>query len=116
MGLGLEKRFVQKKDSLEYYLVQVLIPQLTWFLCSLQEICWDHFLQRVDDFELLQMRDEFRTWLMRLEIMRQYRDRLPSDYPRWDLNIQEIFYSLSVPDQELVFVCWLAALSSCFRN
>jgi hypothetical protein len=45
---------------------------------------------------------------MRLGNARHYRDRLPDDYPRWEINFQELFYALSMADQALVLVVWLA--------
>lgn len=107
-GLGLEKRFVSKKDSLEEYLVQFLIPQLYWFFRWPQEVHWEELLEHVDDFEVLQARDDLCTWLMRLGNSRHYRDRLPDDYPRWEMDLQEIFRTLSTADQALVLVAWLA--------
>jgi hypothetical protein len=107
-GLGLEKRFVSKKDSLDYYLVQFLIPQLHWFFHWLQEVRWEELLEHVADFEVLQARDDLRTWLMRLGNGRHYRDRLPDDYPRWEIDLQEIFRALSTADQALVLIVWLA--------
>jgi hypothetical protein len=107
-GLGLEKYFVQKKISLEYYLMQIFLPQLRWLFAQLQEVRWEHLLQHISDFELLQTRDNLSTWLLRWEIAGQYRDQLPADYPRWDVNVQEIFRSLPTNEQMLVFVIWLA--------
>jgi len=111
LGLGLEKRFVQKKDNLEYYLIQVLMPQLHWLFGRLQEIRWERLQEDTTDFDLLQTRDEFCTWLMRWGGARQYQDRLSDDYPRWQINVQEIFNSLSMADQTLVLVGWLALRS-----
>jgi hypothetical protein len=111
LGLGLEKRFVQKKDPLEYYLVQVLMPQLHWLFRRLQEVGWEPLLESVTDFDLLQTRDEQCTWLMRFSNARYYRDRLPDDYPRFDLNVPDIFRSLPTTDQALVFVSWVALRS-----
>lgn len=117
-GLGLEKRFVSKKASFEEYLVQFLIPQLRWFLRWPQEVHWEELLEHVDDFEVLQARDDLCTWLMRLGNSRHYQDRLPDDYPRWEMNLQEIFRTLSTTDQALVLVAWLAlrTLSSSWLN
>jgi len=39
------------------------------------------------------------------------RDQLPNDYPRWDLNVQDLFRSLSTTDQALVLAGWLALRS-----
>ena len=111
LGLGLEKRFVQKKDPLEYYLVQVLMPHLRWFFGRLQEVDWEQLLENATDFDLLQTRDDLCSWLIRWGSARQYQDRLPNDYPRWHINIQEIFCSLSTADQALVLVGWLALRS-----
>jgi len=111
LGVGLEKRFVQKKDPLEYYLVQVLMPQLHWLFGQLQEVRWEQLVENATDFDLLQTRDELCTWLMRWGSAKQYQDRLPDDYPRWHINIQEIFRSLSTADQALVLVGWLALRS-----
>jgi hypothetical protein len=111
LGLGLEKRFVQKKDLLEYYLVQVLMPQLHWLFRQLQEVGWEQLLESVTDFDLLQTRDELCTWLMRFSNARYYRDRLPDDYPSFDLNVPDIFRSLSTTDQALVLVSWVALRS-----
>jgi hypothetical protein len=108
LGLGMEKRFVQKKDALEYYLDRALIPQLRWLFARLQEVRWEHLLENATDFDLLQTRDELCTWLMRLSNAHYYRDRLPNDYPRWALNAQDIFRSLPTTDQALVLVSWLA--------
>jgi hypothetical protein len=107
-GLGLDKRFVSKKESLEEYLVQFLLPHLHWFFRWLQEVCWEELLEHVDDFEVLQARDDLCTWLMRLGNARHYRGRLPDDYPRWEIDLQEIFRALSTTDQALVLVVWLA--------
>jgi len=107
-GLGLEKRFVSRKASLEEYLVHFLIPQLRWFLHWPQEIRWEALLEQVDDFEILQARDDLSTWLMRLGNARHHQDRLPDDYPRWELNVQELFQALSTTDQATVLVIWLA--------
>lgn len=111
LGLGMEKRFVQKKDPLEYYLGRVLMPQLHWLICRLQEVNWEHLLENATDFDLLQTRDELCTWLMRLRNARPYRDRLPNDYPRFDLNVPDIFHSLPTTDQALVLVSWVALRS-----
>lgn len=108
LGLGMEKRFVQKKDALEYYLVRVLMPQLHWLLHQLQEIEWEHLLGNTTDFDLLQTRDELCTCLMHLRNGWQFRDRLPNDYPRWSLNAAALFRSLAPTDQALVLVGWLA--------
>jgi hypothetical protein len=110
-GLGLEKRFVQKKDALEYYLVQILMPQLRWLFHRLQKVDWEHLLENAANFDLLQTRDELCNWLMRVEHARQFRDRLPNDYPRWDLSAQHLFRSLATTDQALVLVGWLALRS-----
>jgi hypothetical protein len=107
-GLGLEKRFVDKQDALEQYLVQFLIPRLHWFLRYLQAVHWEELLKQVDDFAVLQARDDLRNWLMRLGNASQYQDRLPDDYPRWEIDLQEIFRALSTTDQALVLVAWLA--------
>jgi hypothetical protein len=111
LGFGLEKRFVQKKDALEYYLVQALIPNLRWVFSRLQEVSWEHLLDDRTDFDLLQARDELCTWLMRWQNARQYRNRLPADYPRWRIDVQQNFSSLAVADQALVVVGWLALRS-----
>ena len=107
-GLGLEKHFVNKQDALEPYLVQFLIPRLHWFLHYLQAVRWEELLKQVDDFAILQARDDLQTWLMRLGNARHYRDRLPNDYPRWEVDFQEIFRALPMTDQALVLVVWLA--------
>ncbi|MBO0779968.1 MAG: hypothetical protein J2P37_14185 [Ktedonobacteraceae bacterium] len=111
LGLGLEKRFVQKKDPLEYYLIQALMPQLHWLFRRLQEVRWEQLLECVTDFDLLQARDELRTWLMRLSNARYYRDRLPDDYPSFDLDVADIFRSLPTTDQALALVSWVALRS-----
>ena len=108
LGLGVEKRFVQKKDPFEYYLSQALMPQLRWLFRQLQEANWEHLLENATDFDLLQTRDELCTWLMRFRNAQQYQDRLPDDYPRWDLNAPDIFRSLPITDQALVLAGWLA--------
>jgi hypothetical protein len=114
LGLGMEKRFVQKKDALEYYLVQFLMPQLHWLFSVLQEIRWEHLLENTTDFDLLQSRDDLRNRLMiKAGNAREHLDRLPKDYPRWHINFQEIFHSLTVADQALVLVGWLGLRSSC---
>ena len=107
-GLGLEKRFVNKQDALEQYLVQFLIPQLHWFFRYLQAAHWEELLKQVDNFAVLQARDDLRTWLVRLGNASHYRDRLPDDYPRWEIDLQETFRALSMADQALVLVVWLA--------
>ncbi|GHO90711.1 hypothetical protein KSF_007590 [Reticulibacter mediterranei] len=107
-GLGLEKRFVNKQDALEPYLVQFLLPRLHWFLRYLQAVRWGELLKQADDFAVLQTRDDLRTWLMRLGNARHSRDRLPNDYPLWEIDLQEIFRALSTTDQALVIVIWLA--------
>jgi hypothetical protein len=107
-GLGLEKRFVSKKESLNYYLVGFLLPHLRWFFRWSQEIDWEDLVEQATAFEVLQARDDLRSWLMRLGNARHYRDRLPDDYPRWEINFQELFYALSMADQALVLVVWLA--------
>ena len=111
-GLGLAKRFVNKKDALEYYLGHFLIPRLRWFLRCLQEIRWEELLEHTATFEVIQARDDLCTWLMRLgmagQYQNQYRDRLPADYPRWEINLQELFHSLSLSDQAVMLVIWLA--------
>jgi hypothetical protein len=107
-GLGLEKHFVSKKDSLDYYLGQFLLPRLRWFSGWSQEVRWEDLLEQVNDFELLQIRDDLRTWLIRLGNARQYRARLPADYPRWEINFEDIFRALSMIDQAMVLVGWLA--------
>lgn len=111
LGLGLKKRFVQKKGPFEYYLVQVLMPQLHWLFRRLQEVRWEQLLESASDFDLLQTRDELCTWLMRLRNARHYRDRLPDDYPSFDLNASDIFRSLPTTDQALVLVGWLTLRS-----
>ena len=108
LGLGMEKRFVQKKEPLEYYLGHVLMPQLHWLFGRLQEVRWEHLLENATDFALLQTRDELCTWLMRSRNARHSRDRLPDDYPRWDLDASDSFRSLPTTDQALLFVGWLA--------
>jgi hypothetical protein len=107
-GLGLEKRFVSRNDALEAYLVQFLLPRLHWFFRWPQEVRWEALLDQVAEFEVLQARDELRTWLMRLGNGRQYQDRLPDDYPRWEIDLQDIFRALPSTDQMLVLVGWLA--------
>ncbi len=102
-GLGVEKRFVEKDDALEYFLVQFLIPQLRWVFVRLQAVDWEYLLEHATDFDLLQTRDEMRTWLMRWGIARQYQDHLPADYPRWQIDVQQIFAALSTSDQALMF-------------
>jgi len=107
-GLGLEKRFVQKDDDLEYYLVQIVIPQLRWVLAQLQAVDCEQMLEHATDFDLLQTRDELCSWMMRWGRARQYQDHLSADYPRWQIDIQQIFSSLSTADQALILVGWLA--------
>lgn len=99
------------KEHLEYYLGQVLMPQLRYIFSQLQEVSWEHLLENTTDFDLLQTRDELCTWLIRWRSAMQYQHRLPDEYPRWQINIHESFYSLSIADQVLVFVCWLALRS-----
>ena len=111
LGLGMEKRFVQKKDPLEYYLGQVLMPQLHWLFRRLQEVPWEHLLESATDFDLLHTRDELYTCLMRLRNARHHRERLPDDYPNFDLNVSDLFRSLPTADQALVLVGWLALRS-----
>jgi hypothetical protein len=67
-----------------------------------------NLLERMTYFEVLQARDDLCTWLMRLGNARQCRSRLPDDYPRWEIDLQEIFRALSTTDQALVLVVWLA--------
>jgi hypothetical protein len=107
-GLGLEKRFVSKKEALEYYLVGFLLPRLRWFFRRSQAIRWEELLEHMTAFEVLQARDDLRTWLMRLGNARQYWGQLPADYPRWELDFQGLFHALSTADQALVLVIWLA--------
>lgn len=107
-GLGLEKRFVSKKEAREYYLVGFLLLRLRWFFRWTQEIDWEELVERVSAFEVLQARDELCTWLMRLGNARHNHDRLPDDYPRWEIDFQELFRALSTTDQALVLLVWLA--------
>lgn len=92
-GLGMEKRFVQKKEPLQYYLDQELMPQLHRLFRQLQEVNWEHLLENANNFDVLQTRDEMCTWLMRLRSARQERDQLPADYPRWEIEVSNIFPS-----------------------
>lgn len=107
-GLGLEKRFVSRKEALDSYLVGFLLPHLRWFFRWTQAIDWEELLEQVTDFEVLQARDDLCTWLMRLGNARYYRDRLPDDYPSFEIDFQELFRALSTTDQALVLVVWLA--------
>lgn len=107
-GLGLEKRFVSRKEALEAYLVGFILPHLRWFLRWSQEVCWEALLEHVTVFEALQARDELRTWLMRLSHGKRYQDRLPADYPRWEIDFQAIFRDLPPADQALLLVGWIA--------
>jgi hypothetical protein len=111
LGLGMDKRFVQQQEPVDYYLSQVLMPQLRWLFRRLQEANWEHLLENATDFGLLQTRDEVCTWLMQLKSAQQYRDRLPDEYPRWDLKGADIFRSLRMTDQALVLMGWLALRS-----
>jgi hypothetical protein len=111
-GLGLEKRFVQRNDTLAYYLAQVVIPQLRWVLAQLQAVDWKQIVEHATDFDLLQTRDELCSWMMRWGKARQYWDRLPADYPRWQIDTQQMFSSLSTADQALILVGWLALRTS----
>jgi hypothetical protein len=117
LGLGMAKRFVQKKDALEYYLVQFLMPQLHWVFDRLQEIHWEHLMENTTDFDLLQSRDELRNGLRvragNKARNKEYQSHLPKDYPRWQINLQETFHSLPMADQALVLVVWVALRSSC---
>ena len=107
-GLGLEKRFVSRTEALDSYLVGFLLPHLRWFFRWSQELDWEELVEHVTTFEVLQARDDLCTWLMRLGNARHYRDRLPDDYPRWEIDFQEFFHALSTTDQALVLVIWLA--------
>lgn len=109
-GLGLEKRFVGKKDALNSYLVGPPLPRLRWFFRWLQELDWQRLLERVTAFEVLQARDDLRSWLTRLGNARHYRDRLPNEYPRWEIDFQELFRSLSTGTRHW---CWSSGL--CYR-
>lgn len=117
LGLGMEKHFVQKKDALEYYLVQFLMPELRWLFGRLQEIRWEHLMENTTDFDMLKSRDDLRNGLIRKVgnklVNKEYQSRLPKDYPRWQINLQETFRSLPVADQALVLVGWIALRSSC---
>lgn len=107
-GLGLEKRFVSRHEALDYYLAGFLLPRLRWFFRWSQETGWEELLEHVTAFEVLQARDDLRTWLMRLGNARRSQDRLPNDYPRREMDFQELFHALSMTDQALVLVIWLA--------
>lgn len=107
-GLGLEKRFVSRHEALDYYLAGFLLPRLRWFFRWSQETDWEELLERVTSFEVLQARDDLRTWLILLGNARRSQDRLPNDYPRWEMDFQELFRALSMTDQALVLVIWLA--------
>lgn len=107
-GLGLEKRFVSKKEALNSYLVGFLLPLLRWFFRWSQELDWQGLLEHVTAFEMLQARDDLRSWLRRLENARHYRDRLPKEYPSFEIDFQELFRTLPTADQALVLVVWLA--------
>lgn len=107
-GLGLEKRFVDKKEALNLYLVGFLLPLLRWFFRWSQELDWQGLLEHVTAFEVLQARDDLRNWLRRLGNARHYRDRPPKEYPSFEIDFQELFRALSTADQALVLVVWLA--------
>ncbi|HET8842970.1 MAG TPA: hypothetical protein VFN35_16015 [Ktedonobacteraceae bacterium] len=108
LGLGLEKRFVRKKDSLKYYLLEVIIPLMRRLFSELQEVSWESLLTNATNFDLLQTRDDLSTWLMRWENARQSNFSLPDDYPRWNLRPQSLFQALSVSEQACVLIGWLA--------
>ena len=91
-----------------YYPFCFLVPQMRWLFTRLQEIRWDGLLSSTTDFGLLEMRDDLCNWLMRWGNAKQYQDRLPNDYPRWDIDFQDIFRSLPLADQAIVLVGWLA--------
>lgn len=107
-GLGLSKRFVSKQEPLDSYLVGFLLPRLHWFFRWSQELDWQALLEHVTTFEVLQARDDLRTWLIRLGNARHSRDRLPRGYPSFEIDFQELFETLSTTDQALVLVVWLA--------
>jgi hypothetical protein len=107
-GLGLEKRFVSKKEARNSYLVGFLLPLLRWFFRWTQEMDWEALVEHVTVFEVLQARDDLRNWLMRLGHARHSRERLPDDYPSFEIDLQELFQALSAPDQALVLLVWLA--------
>ena len=107
-GIGLEKRFVGKKEALNSYLVGFLLPRLRWFFRWSQALDWQELLEHVTAFEVLQTRDDLRSWLMRQGNGRRSRDQLPNEYPIFEIDFQEIFQALSTADQALVLVIWLA--------
>ena len=107
-GLGLSKRFVSRKEALEDYLVGYLLPHLRWFFRWSQKLDWEEVVEHVTAFEVLQVRDDLRSWLMRLGNARHSHEWLPKEYPRWEMDFQELFSALSTADQALVLVVWLA--------
>jgi hypothetical protein len=107
-GLGLEKRFVSKKEALDSYLVGFLLPHLHWFFRWSQELDWQELLEHATPFEVFQARDDLRNWLIRQENARHYRVRFPNVYPSFEIDVQGLFGSLSTADQALVLVVWLA--------
>src|SRR5262249_6968525 len=111
VGLGLEKRFTLKEDQLEYYLSQVLLPQLRWILRRLQEVRWESLLEHATDFDLLQTRDELLTWLMQASSARRYQDRHDDEYPRWAVDVRDTFNTLPIPEQAMALAGWLALRS-----
>jgi hypothetical protein len=84
------------------------MPLLRELFSQLQRVDWSRLVEGATDFELLQTRDDLGSWLMRWGLLKQYQERLPADYPRWQINAQEIFRSLSPADQAVVFAGWLA--------
>ncbi len=107
-GLGLEKRFVNKQEALNLYLVGFLLPRLRWFFRCLQALDWQGLLEHTTTCEVLQARDDLRNWLMRQANGRHYRQRLPNEYPSFEIDFPQLFEALSMADQALVLLVWLA--------
>ena len=108
-GLGLHKLFINDEENLEYYIGKFFVPFLRQVGSWLRTFPWKQALTIATDFELLEVRDEIRTAIIRTQHTFPCTKQLIRTYPIQSSMLQEILQTTSVDEQMILLILWLAA-------
>jgi hypothetical protein len=113
-GLGLNELFIRDDGNIEHYMGKVVVPLLQRASLWFRTMPWVQALSCATDFDFQQARDEIRQFLALFlyatpQSQSMVRDN-PAlrDLPTWSQALFETLQSLSMDDQALLLVMWLA--------
>ncbi len=107
-GIGLHELFIRDDTNLNHFLRKRFVPFLQNVSGWIKTLPWEQAVRNASHFELMQVRDDIRNTLLRIEHPFPRSPYLLLTYPTHGIALREILQTATVSEQATILVFWLA--------